>query len=191
MKNDSPTDHRHQDLWQLNLDVAFGRAGGRVIWQPRILAWFTDRNFRGEALPGKFKGLSEPEVYRELGCSNRVYDYNACFIKVDPPGVLRQQVQLDATRTRHLVTTPVGTLTTVLQQPSTSWYHSVEKHWIESPDDMRVATWLADHSTWRWDQTAYDTVLAQWGRIGAPTMYLPRVNVQHLYLDMMGVEHAG
>ena len=29
-----------------------------------------------------------------------------------------------------------------------------------------------------------------WGRLGAPTMYLPRVNVQDLYINTMGVEHA-
>ena len=185
-----PTDHRNLDLWQFNLDVAYGRAGGRIIWQPRILAWFTDRAFCGEPLPGRFKGLTEPEVYRDLGCSNRVYDYNACFRQVEPPSVRRHKVALDATRTKHIVETPVGAMTTVHQKTATSWYHIVEKHWIETPDDMKVATWLAEHAEWQWNQSAFDRVSAKWGRLGAPTMYVPRVNVQSLYLETMGVEPA-
>ncbi len=66
-----PTDHCSLDLWNFNLDVAFSRAGGMVIWQPRILAWFTDRSFTHTPLPAPYTGLSEPEVYRSLGCSNR------------------------------------------------------------------------------------------------------------------------
>ena len=185
-----PSDHRRRDLWQFNLDAAFGRAGGQILWQPRILAWFTDRQFRGEQLPGRFQGMTEPEVYRALGCSNRVYEYNACFCPVDHCSVRRAEIPIDSSRTKQVVETPVGTMSTVLQKTPASWYHIIEKQWIETPEDMKVATWLAEHSEWRWDQDTYDKVLEDWGRIGAPTMYMPRVNVQHLYLDMMGVEHA-
>ena len=52
-----PTDHRNLDLPQFNLDVAFGRAGGRILWQPRILAWFTDKRFSGEPLPERYRGM--------------------------------------------------------------------------------------------------------------------------------------
>jgi len=50
-----PTDHRNLDLCKLNLDVAYGRSGGKIIWQPRILAWFTDRSFFHVPLPQRYR----------------------------------------------------------------------------------------------------------------------------------------
>ena len=58
-----PTGHANRDLWQLHEDVAFGRAGGQVIWQPRILAWFTDKYFEKEPLPTPYTHMAEPEIY--------------------------------------------------------------------------------------------------------------------------------
>jgi hypothetical protein len=185
-----PTDHCNLDLWKLHEDVAFGRANGMVIWQPRILAWFDDRRRAGEPLPGRFKGANEVQMYRELGCSNRIYEYNRCFQMVDHARVTRSKIELDATRTKNVIETPVGMLSEVLQRNPDSWYQPAEKHWIETPDDMRIATWLMDNSDWQWDQRVYDELVAKWGRVGAPTMYMPRVNVEYLYLNVMNVESA-
>ena len=33
------------DFAKLHEDVCFGRAGGKVIWQPRIDCWISDRMF--------------------------------------------------------------------------------------------------------------------------------------------------
>ena len=35
------------DFADLHRRACFGEAGGRIIWQPRILAWFTDRYAQG------------------------------------------------------------------------------------------------------------------------------------------------
>lgn len=184
------SDHAALDLWQLHLDVAFGRARDMVIWQPRILAWFTDRNFFGQPLPAPYTGMSEAEVYRSLGCSNRIYEYNACLRMVDGRGVTRRDEPIDETHTCRVIETPVGTLTEIVRKSPNSWYLIEEKWWIETPDDMRIYTWLVDHADWAWDQEAFDRVYAEWGRLGAPTIFMPRVNVQNLYIDTMGVEHA-
>ena len=184
-----PTDHCNLDLWNFNLDVAFGRVGGMVIWQPRILAWFTDRSFTHTPLPAPYTGLSEPEVYRSLGCSNRLYFYNDCFREIDPPGVRRHDERSGDLIT-HVVETPRGTLTERVRITPNSWYRIEEKRWIETPEDMRACTWLEDNSTWEWDQDAWDRQYAEWGRQGAPTMFMPRVNVQNLYINTMGVEPA-
>ncbi len=185
-----PTDHRNLDLCDLNLDVAFGRAGGKVIWQPRILAWFTDRYFTKTPLPPRYEGRSEPDIYRDLGCSNRLYFFNDSFQNVDPPGVVRRDVQPDDTHITRVIETPAGTVTEEVRVTPNSWYRIEEKRWIETPEDMRVFTWLMDHTDWRWDQPTYERVLAEWGRLGAPTMYMPRVNVQDLYINTMGVERG-
>ena len=61
------SDHKAIDLWKLNEDVLFGRSHGMILWQPRMGAWFDDRDFRGEANPPPFTGKTYEEVYRELG----------------------------------------------------------------------------------------------------------------------------
>jgi len=185
------TDHKNLNLAQLHLDVVFGRSHGMIIWQPRIGAWFADRNFRNEEYPEPFRGMTyPPDVYRKLECSNRVYDYNACFIRVDPPRVVRSEEAVDAFRTRHTIATPVGSLIMITRRSPTSRRAYQEKYWIETPEDMKVYTWLLDHSDWRWDQTVFDDVKGHWGNLGAPTMYIPRVNVQNLYIETMGVERG-
>lgn len=186
-----PTDHAQRDLWQLHEDAAFGRAGGQIIWQPRILAWFTDKYFEHEPLPAPYTHMSEPEIYRSLGCSNRLYDdYNPCFKPVYPSSVKHGAIDLDATHVRRSIETPVGTLTEDVRRTPNSWYLIEEKWWIETPEDMRAYTWLLDHADWTWDQDQFERARAKWGRIGAPTMFMPRVTVQNLYIDTMGVERA-
>jgi hypothetical protein len=185
-----PTDHRNVDLRDLNLNVCYGRANGMVIWQPRILAWFTDRYFTHTPLPGKYASMSEPEIYRDLGCSNRLYFFNDSYRNVDPPGVTRKDIQVNSDHITHVIETPRGTLTEEVRVTPNSWYRIEEKRWIESPEEMRLFTWLLDNSTWEWNQEAYDRVDKEWGRLGAPTMYMPRVNVQDLYINTMGVEHG-
>jgi hypothetical protein len=186
-----PTDHAVRDLWQMHEDVAFGRAGRQVIWQPRILAWFTDKYFEHEPLPAPYTHMSEPEIYRSLGCSNRLYDdYNPCFRQVYPSTVVQRSVDLDAWHVRRIIETPAGTLAEDVRRTPHSWYLIEEKWWIETPEDMRAYTWLLDHGDWAWDQAQFELARGKWGRIGAPTMFMPRVTVQNLYIDTMGVERA-
>lgn len=117
-----PTDHVNLDLWQLHEDIAFGRAGGKMIWQPRILAWFTDRRFENRPLPPPYTGMSDVDVYRSLGCSNRLYDdYNPCFKWVDPQGVTRKDVEIDADHICKVIETPRGTLTEIVRKTPNSW----------------------------------------------------------------------
>ena len=185
-----PTGHRCVNLSQMNLDVAFGRAEGWILWQPRILAWFTDREFAGVPLPPRYQGMTHAEVYRDLGCSNRVYQYNSCFVQVESPSIVRSEEVIDELRCKQMVRTPIGTLTTVLKKSLNSPSFIREKRWIETPEDMRTATWILDHSGWSWNQEIFDSIQAEWGDLSAPNMYLPRVNVQNLYIDSMGVENA-
>lgn len=185
-----PTDHARLDLNRLNLDVAFGRAGGKVIWQPRIGCYFTDKAFTGEPLPERYRGMSHPQIYRDLGCSNRLYCFNKCFRSVEPPAVVHRTEEIDSRRTRHITETPVGAMVRITRSTPNNWHHVTEKRLVESPAEMKVATWIADRTQWRWDQAAYDELAAAWDGLGAPTMYIPRVNVQDLYINTMGVERA-
>lgn len=182
-----PTDHRNLDLDKLHRDVAFGRSNGMVIWQPRISCWWTDRKWDGRGV-GRYEGMTPAQMYRSLGCSDRLYHYNSCFVTKESARIKRHSQELDAGRTMHVIETPVGSVNTIMRRTETSWAQIRDKEWIETPDDMRVMAWAAENTEWEWDQARYDAIRADVGDLGAPTMFMPRVNVQHLYIDSMGVE---
>jgi hypothetical protein len=69
--------------------------------------------------------------------------------------------------------------------------HIIHLKWeVETEDELKVATWREAHAEWRWDQETYDALLADLGDLGAPTMFMPRMNVQDLCINRMGVERG-
>ncbi len=184
------TPHRgpEPDFDRLHLDVAFGRAGGKVIWQPRIECWYGDKRRAGVPLPAPYTGMSLPELYRALGVSARIYAFNRCFVAAEDPAVRYRERQITETDVERVWETPVGTQTAVERRRPDVSYAKHLKWPIADEADMRVATWRKAHETWRFDEATFRRVRAEWAGLGAPTLYLPRVNVQRLYIDDMGVE---
>ena len=182
-----PTDHANLDLSRLHRDVCFGRAGGRIIWQPRILCWWSDKEFLGQPRPAPYDRMGYVEMYRSLGCSNRIYEYNACFERVEDPRVTVTRRRLNAFDTETAWATPVGDQTQIEHRSPNHRSVSYRKWPVCTRGDLRVAAWREAHCRWRWDQQAFDRVAAEWGRLGAPTCYMPRVTVQDLYINTMGV----
>lgn len=185
-----PTDHARRDLAELHRAVIRGTSGGQVIWQPRIGCWFDDKRFAGEPFPAPYEGLSDADIFRSLGCSTRLYWFNACFVAHEDPAVKGRYERLNEWDHFHAVETPVGTQTAIYRSsPNNKGQHPL-KRWIETPDDLRVATWRAYRTTWSWSQETYDRLLVEWGDLGLPTMFMPRESVQDLYINTMGVERA-
>ena len=178
-----------ENLLELNRAVLRGTSHGKIIFQPRILCWIADRKFLNEPLSGGLDGLSDADIYRNLGCSNRIYEYNACFEQVLPGNAHTRRRMLSPMEEEIVVETPAGKLTTVMQGNTSNpgWFF---KKWpVTCEEDLKVQMWLVEHMEWRWDQDRYDALYRQWGDIGLPTMFTsPRVTVQNLYHDIMGVE---
>jgi hypothetical protein len=178
------------DYPQLHRDVVFGRASGRIIWQPRIGCWYDDKVFSGEGLPAPYTGLGIHGVYERLDCSARLYEFNSCFRRVEHPRVRVSSEELNGTDTVHTVHTPVGNQTIVTRSSPNS-PHAITLKWeVTTDDELAVATWREENATWEWDSEQYDAWMAKVGRLGAPTMFMPRMNVQCLYIEKMGVENA-
>ena len=175
---------------QLHKQVCFGRSGGRIIWQPRIHCWIDDRLNAGRPLPPPFTGMDAPDIYRELGCSARIYDYRRSFERVEHPAVHRTERELSHRDREITVHTPVGKQVAVrrLSEDGHHWIHL--KREAETEDELKVMTWRAENTDWRWNQEAYEAAQRTWGDLGAPTTFLQRVNVQYLYLNAMGTEKA-
>jgi len=173
---------------RLHHQVCFGKSGGKIIWQPRIGAWFTDKIFDGSGLPSPYSGMDLYELYRALGVSARLYEFNSCFHRVEHPQVYFKEEALNKQDTRITVHTPVGKQLAVQRRFKESWYYHNVKFEVETPEELKVATWREENATWEWDQQQYDAWIGKAGDLGAPTMYMPRMNVQCLYLEKMGVD---
>lgn len=49
---------------------------------------------------------------------------------------------------------------------------------------------IEKHTDWAYSQENFDKIHAEWGDLGAPCVFMPRVNLQRLYIDLMGVEQT-
>ncbi len=169
-------------------DVVFGRSNRKIIWQPRILCWYDDKKFFGEGLPERYKDMDIYQIFRDLNCSARLYEYNDCFRRIEPPGVSVTMRELNETDTETTVHTPVGKQTAIHRKSYNSGHPITLKWEVESLEELKVATWREENATWEWDRETFDRLQASIGDLGAPTMFMPRMNVQCLYIEKMGVE---
>ena len=67
---------------KLNIDIFKGTAGKKVLFQPRIIAWYDDKVAKNEPFPKGYEGLTKRQLYEKLDVSNRVYDYYSCFERI-------------------------------------------------------------------------------------------------------------
>ena len=179
-----------RDWTQLHHDVAFGKSQGKIIWQPRIGCWLTDKQFAGESLPEPYEGLSLPDIHRALDCSARIYQYNACFKRIPDSRERVRHVDRSDGKIEYCIETPVGSQTVVLRPTKTSPHPIHEKWEVATEEELRVAAWRERHCSWEWDQATFDAVTEEWRGLGAPIMFMPRMNVQCLYIEKMGVQNG-
>jgi len=178
------------DFAKLNRDVCFGTSNGKIIWQPRIGAWYSDKQFAGEPLPEPYEGMSIPDIFRALGCSSRLYEFNACFRSVGHPAVRQVDEDLNDTDHKTTIETPVGKQESVWRR-SLNNPGVIHLKWeVTTEEELKVATWRHENTTWEWDQETYDGLLRELGDLGAPTMFMPRMNVQALYIEQMGTQNG-
>ena len=173
-----------------NHDVIFGRSNGKIIWQPRIGCWYHDKIFAGEMLPAPYTGMSIHEVYRKLGCSARLYEFNECFERIEDPSVKFIRKELNETDYEICISTPVGNQKQICRNTENSPFPITLKWEIETEEEMKVAIWREGNANWKWNQFKYEELINSIGDLGTPCMYMPRMNVQCLYIEKMGVEDA-
>jgi len=175
---------------ELHRQVVFGKSGGRIIWQPRIGCWVTDKQFAGEPFPPPFTDMGYFDLYRELDCSARLYEYNACFKRVEHPAVYTTRRELNETDTEITIHTPAGNQVAVHRKTTSNWHIITVKWEVSTEEELKVAAWREENTTWAWDQAKYDELQATAGDLGAPTMFMPRMNVQSLYIEKMGSQNG-
>ena len=172
----------------LNRAIIRGEANGKVLWQPRICCWYDDRQFSKIPLPAPYTGMNLRELYEALGCSNRIYDYNCAVRVIEDPSIKRWSKPLDELRTQHVIETPEGAITSVTRRNTSNNGEYFEKWWVETQKDMEVQMYIEANQDYEFSQEMYDKVYGIWGENGLGSIFFPRVSVQSLYNDTMGVE---
>lgn len=178
------------ELRKLHQAVLRRGANGKTIWQPRIECWYTDREYRKEPLPGRFEGASILELYNRLGVSKRLYEFNACVETEYDPSIRRSSRKMDDMTTEHILETPVGRVNTIFRRNSSNYGEMPLKWWVETEEDLKVFTYIEEHTFYRFNRQTFDRLEEEWGHLGLPATFLPRITVQRLFIDLCGVENT-
>ncbi len=179
-----------KNFQSLNRDVLFGNAGGKTIFQPRIDCWYDDRAYRGEPLPAGYEGMSRKELYESLQVSARLYEFGACLERHFPSEVKEYARVLNDMQTEFIIETPLGTVNTIYNKNTSNAGQMPAKWWIEDEKDLEIWSYLEEAAEYSFNMDTYNRLLQEMGHLGIPTMFLPRPNLQHMFIEACGVENT-
>ncbi len=175
-----------EDFAKLHNDICFNKNNKKIIWQPRISCWISDHMSRDGHLPGIYRGMTRPQLYKSLNCSARIYEYNACFVRHEHADVITTDEKLDEKRILHTIKTPIGNITTIMRSNTSNKGKYYEKWWVNNEEELKILEWIDSRATWTFDYKKFNEITEEWDGLGAPTMYMPRIGIQHLFIRGMG-----
>ena len=156
-----------------------------IVYQPRIEHWYNVNKAQG-ALPERYKDLSVLDVFADLDCSIRTYTwFNCCIHTHDDPKVTCEAFEKDGVYVSRC-NTPVGSIES--HSISTSLAHHTKKFPVENRDDTRVMEYILRGRTYSFDYETYERNDILIGDRAAPMVFIPRVNLQRMFIDFMGFE---
>ncbi len=157
---------------ELNLAIFEGKADA-VLWQPRLEQWIGVNRANG-TLPQRFRDLDDLGIYDALRCSVRYAASAGIEMYRQPDDVEQTQEQVGD---RYIVTvrTPTGELRTTHQdiwQGEKLLNRRICDFPIKTPEDLRVATELAEREQFGANQQAFQEAAERMGHRGEPTIFL-------------------
>lgn len=175
---------------QLNRDVLTGKSNGKILWQPRIGEWYDARIFAGEPLPERYQGLTLNQIYRELGCSARTYEYMSCIKRKEDSRIRTTTRWLAPLEYEETIETPVGKITQIIRKNTSNSGIYPKKWFVVEEEDLKVDCWLQEHTEWEFDLDRYEKLHREWGDLGISATTTPHISIQRLTHDTMGLENA-
>lgn len=158
-----------------------------IVYQPRLEFWYHWNRQKG-TLPTRYRDMSLLDVFDDLNCSIRSYGwYNPCLKVVDDASV-KFDARVVGDIHIHRWDTPVGSIDYHIRVTPTA-SHS-DKYPVETPEDVRVMEYILRGRSYEFDMDLFARNDAIIGDRAAPMMYIARVNLQRLFLDLMGVENT-
>lgn len=142
----------------LNRAIIRGESGGKVLWQPRIICWYDDRQFNNTPLPAPYTGMDLPELYEALGCSNRIYEYTSAIKVIEDKSIKRYSKKIDDLRTEQFIETPEGTISAIIRKNTSNPGEFFDKWWIENQKDMEVQMYIEAHQDYEFSKEEFDRI---------------------------------
>jgi hypothetical protein len=146
--------------------------------------------FRGEQLPDDFKGCDKKSLYEKLGCSDRLYQFNYCLeIKYDS-SVKTYSNKIDDLTHEYIIDTPEGKVNQIVRGNTDNPGQMPVKWWIENKQDLKVFSYIEEATTYSFNMDTYNKLYCEYAYLGLPTIFLPRVNIQKMFIDLSGIENT-
>lgn len=157
----------------------------RVLWQPRLEHWIAV-NTREGTLPEHFQNMSALEIYDDLHCSIRGYHlFNPCLTPVRSDDI---ETTVDEASDGVAITTktPVGTVSEFHHVTPRS--RGIRDFPIKKAEDIPVIEYVLRHTDYRWDEARFNEADTLIGERAAPTLFMPRINIQRCIIQFTGFE---
>jgi len=167
------------------------REKDRILWQPRIYYWYNGRRAT-DTMPGKYHGMSMLEVYDALEASPR---YGPEVLGLSPYKTTADETVKTRVEDRgeEMVTvhdTPAGTLRQIVRKGSQGSGDYHREYPVKSPEDMKVMTYILEHTTFSFDREAFEEAERQFAERGVVQTYYPRAPFQRLIISYMGMQNT-
>lgn len=154
-----------------------------IVYQPRIEHWYGYNKARG-TLPERYRDMELLDVYDDLGCSIRPYHYfNECIRIQNADDVTTEMIPEPGGYT-WITRTPAGTMT---ERHTTSDLatHTAE-YPVKTAKDVDVLEYiLRTRKVW-FDHDLFKQRDEMIGDRAEPMLYLPRVNMQRILIEIVG-----
>lgn len=175
-------------LLELNRKVINGTSNGKIIWQPRIIAYFDDREFNNIPFEAPYTGMNRYDVYRKIGCSDRLYHFGAAIQPVFDETIKMYTKELNAMEYETRIETPEGILTSVFRRNTSNPGIYPKKWYVTNEEEMKALIYLENATHYTFNKPFYDAMFQEYSDLGLPALYIPRVNIQKLFHEYMGIE---
>jgi len=138
------------------------------------------------SLPDRYEGMSLLDVYDDLGCSIRSYNwFNCCLRYESDPKVRFSAFEKDGVHISRWET-PVGSIES--HHTYTALASHTQKFPVQTREDANVLEYILRGGRWSFDYEAYKANDELIGDRAAPMLFIPRVNLQRLFIEYMGFE---
>ncbi len=155
-----------------------------LAWQPRIGHWYRVNKVR-KTLPKRYKNSSLFEIYDDLEASPRPYDLFNQTLKINYAGAEVKEKE-DEIITKF--STPKGNLYSRYRKTEWGQSYSVTEYPIKNMEDIEIMKYILKNQEIGFDKQVYEDALEKIGERAEPTIFLPRIPIQRLYIDFIGFE---
>lgn len=156
-----------------------------IVYQPRIEHWYNVNKAQG-TLPARYADMSLLDVYDDLDCSIRSYPwFNGCIKSQDDSSVGVESFEQDGVQVVRW-STPVGSIEGHYTRTALSTH--TQRFPVQNSDDAKVMEYILRGRAYSFDPEKFKENDALIGGRAAPMVYIPRVNLQRLFIEYMGFE---